>query len=199
MLIHKRISRFIFALLLFIFNRVDGYSQTHDIIQLSGIVTNAQTMFPIAYATVAVPSQYRGVSASADGFFSIVVKRSDTLQFSAIGYKSKFYIVPDSGEDKIESIAVMLVTDTLTLDPFVIYPWPSREDFREAFLAYKEIQQYQMGPIPGIKSLSQIDTVPKAPTLIKNPISFFYDEVVKPIQWSKKKKDMVGKLPDWDD
>ena len=54
-----------------------------------------------------------------------------------------------------------------------------------------------MGPIPGIKRPDQIDTVPKAPTLIKNPISFIYEEVVKPIQWSKKKKHMVDELPVW--
>jgi hypothetical protein len=51
----------------------------------------------------------------------------------------------------------------------------------------------------GIKSPSQIDTVPKAPSPIMNPISFFYEEVVKPIQWSKKKKNMVDKLPEWGD
>jgi hypothetical protein len=64
-------------------------------------------------------------------------------------------------------------------------------------LAYKAIQEYTMGPIPGIKRPDQIDTVPKAPTLIKNPISFIYEEVVKPIQWSKKKKHMVDELPVW--
>ncbi len=199
MIIHNGFLSKFTTLFLCVFIAISCRAQQTDIIQLSGIVTNQQTMFPIAYATVSVPSEFRGVNASADGFFSIVVNRSDTLQFSAIGYKSKFYIVPDTGEDKIESIAVLLAVDTLTLDPFVIYPWPSKEDFREAFLAYQDIQQYQMGPIPGIKSPFQIDTVPKAPSPIMNPISFIYEEVVKPIQWSKKKKNMVDKLPEWDD
>lgn len=192
------VSKFTTLLLLTLIT-VYGNAQQPDIIQLSGIVTSQQTMFPIAYATVSVPSAFREVNATADGFFSIVVKRSDTLQFSAIGYKPKFYVVPDTGDDKIESIAVLLAIDTLTLDPFVIYPWPSPEDFREAFLAYQEVQQYQMGPILGIKSPTEIDTVPKAPSPIMNPISFFYEEVVKPIQWSKKKKNMVDKLPEWGD
>ncbi|MBK9457476.1 MAG: carboxypeptidase-like regulatory domain-containing protein [Bacteroidetes bacterium] len=194
---HNRISITLLILLITIGFQTVSLAQNEEIIQLSGIVTDAQTKFPVPYATVVVPSDYRGVNASEDGFFSIVVKRSDTLQFSAIGYKPKLFIVPDSGEDNIESIAVKLQSDTLSLDPFVIYPWPSKEDFRESFLAYKAIQEYTMGPIPGIKRPDQIDTVPKAPTLIKNPISFIYEEVVKPIQWSKKKKHMVDELPVW--
>ena len=169
-----------------------------ELIQLSGIVTDAETMFPLSYATVSVPNEMRGVNASVEGFFSIVVKRSDTLQFSAIGYKPKLYVVPDSGTDVIESIAVKLESDTLTLEQFVIYPWPSKEDFREAFLAYQETQQYVVGPLPGLRRPWEIDTVPQAPSPIMNPISFFYDEVVKPIQWKKKKRSMEDKLPEWE-
>jgi hypothetical protein len=126
-----------------------------------------------------------------------VVKPSDTLQFSALGFKPKTYVVPDSLPDELVSIAVSLMRDTLELDPFIVYPWPSQEDFREAFLAYQETQPYVMQPIPGIRGKEFIDTVPKPPSPIKNPISFLYEEVVKPIQWRKPKRDMVDELPEW--
>lgn len=172
-------------------------AQQPTYIQLSGIITNAQTTRPVAYATVTVPSGERGVYASAEGFFTIVVEPRDTLQFSALGYKPKLFVVPDSVPDPLVSIAVALTRDTLTLDPFVIYPWPSPEEFREAFLAYKEVQQYTMQPIPGIRSKADIDTIPKPPSPIWNPISFIYEEVVKPIQWKKPKRDKVDELPEW--
>jgi hypothetical protein len=198
MLSHRRIWSILFVFFCFTSKQLFAQVKPPEIIQLSGIITDASTMFPIAYSTVVVPSDYRGVNASADGFFSIVVKRGDTLQFSALGYKPKLYVVPDSGTDNIESIAVKLENDTLLLEEFVVYPWPSKDEFREAFLAYQANQEYTIGPLPGLRRPWEIDTVPKAPNPIMNPISFIYDEVVKPIQWKKKKRDMVDKLPVWE-
>lgn len=184
-----------FVLSLFLFSATQAQVQPY--IQLSGIITDNQSGMATPYASVTVPSEMRGVSASEIGFFTIVVKPSDTLQFSALGYKPKTYVVPDSVTNDLVSIAVSLSRDTLELDPFVVYPWPSPEDFREAFLAYQEVQPYQMQPIPGIRGKEFIDTVPKPPSPIKNPISFLYEEVVKPIQWRKPKRDMVDDLPEW--
>lgn len=188
------------AVLMFmvVFQGKRAQAQQDGLIQLSGIILNQQTRELIPYASVTIPADKRGTTASADGFFTIVVGMGDSLQFSALGYKPKMYVVPDSGMDALSSIAVQLTRDTLTLDPFVVYPWPSPEDFREAFLAYKEVQQYTMGPIPGIRSKAEIDTVPKPPSPIWNPISFFYEEVVKPIQWKRPKPHKVSELPTWE-
>ncbi len=173
------------------------FGQTHSYYQLSGIVINQHTKYSIGYASVTVPADKRGANATEEGFFTIVVAPNDTLQFSAVGYKPKLYVVPDTLQDQLISIAVELTRDTLTLDAFVVYPWPSREEFREAFLAYKDVQPYTIGPIPGIRSKADIDTVPKPPSPIKNPISFLYEEVVKPIQWKRPKRDRVDELPEW--
>jgi len=173
------------------------HGEAQQYAQLSGIITDNSTGYAVPYASVTVPDDIRGVSASEIGFFTIVVKPLDTLQFSALGYKPKLYVVPDTMHDDLVSIAVSLQRDTIELDSFVVYPWPSREDFREAFLAYQETQPYVMQPIPGIRGKELIDTVPKPPSPIMNPISFFYDEVVKPIQWRKPKRHMVDELPEW--
>lgn len=189
--------RFLTLLALMHLSWISLHAQQQELIQLSGIILNQQTRERIPYASVTIPADKRGTTASADGFFTIVVNNGDSLQFSALGYKPKMYIVPDSGMDALSSIAVQLTRDTLTLDPFVIYPWPSPDEFREAFLAYKEVQQYTVGPLPGIRGKAEIDTVPKAPSPIWNPISFFYEEVVKPIQWKRPKPHKVSELPEW--
>lgn len=196
MSLHTRTSRFLIPVLLICFSHYSVSAQ-NNLIQLSGIITDEKTNIPVSYATVIVENEYRGVNASMDGFFSIVVAKKDTIQFSALGYKPKYYIVPDTGSDKIASIAVFLNKDTITLDVVEIYPWPSPEDFRDAFLAYQENRQYTVGPIPGLKSPGEIDTVPKPPSPIMNPISFFYEEVIKPIQWQKRKRNMPAQLPEW--
>lgn len=170
-----------------------------NLLQLSGIVSDANTKFPVAYASVIIAGQYRGVYTSQDGFFSCVVAENDTVQFSATGYTGKLYVVPENLGDDIYSIAVLMYRDTLELEAVEIYPWPGREEFRDAFLAYKEVQEYQMGPIPGIQGRDQIDTVPKPPVIYKNPISVLYEEVIVPMQWKKKKKDKAKELPKWTD
>jgi hypothetical protein len=174
-------------------------SAQQHLFQLSGIVSDVDTKFPVAYANIEVVGEYRGVYTSQDGFFSCVVSENDTVQFSATGYKTKMYVVPQNMDDNIFSIAVLMYQDTLELEAVEIYPWPSKEEFRDAFLAYKEVQDYKIGPIPGIKGRDQIDTVPKPPVIYKNPISVLYEEVIVPIQWKKKKKDKAKELPKWND
>ncbi len=196
MSLHIRKYRFLISLLSICLTCYSTTAQ-NSLIQLSGIITDEQTNIPVSYATVLVENELRGVNASMEGFFSIVVARTDTIQFSALGYKPKYYVVPDTGTDNIASIAVFLKKDTITLDLVEIYPWPSPEDFRDAFLAYQENRQYTVAPIPGLKSPAEIDTVPKPPSPIMNPISFFYEEVIKPIQWQKRKRNMPAKLPEW--
>lgn len=196
MSLHTRKFRFLVPLLLSCYSFFTASAQ-NNLIQLSGIITDERSNLPVSYATVIVESEYRGVNATMEGFFSIVVARNDTIQFSALGYKPKYYVVPDTGSDNIASIAVFLKKDTITLDVVEIYPWPSPEDFRDAFLAYQENRQYTVGPIPGLKSPGEIDTVPKPPSPIMNPISFFYEEVIKPIQWQKRKRNMPAQLPEW--
>jgi hypothetical protein len=191
----KKIEFFI-PFLFFAFSHNILYSQ-NKLVQLSGIISDETTKYPVAYAVVILPGTPWGTNASREGFFSIVVSRADTVKFTALGYKPKYYIVPDTGLDNIESIAVFLNQDTLTLDPVEIYPWPNPEDFREAFLAYQENQQYIVGDIPGIKSRDEIDTIPRAPSPILNPISFLYEEIVKPIEWNRRKRHMPEKLPEW--
>ncbi len=188
--------QFLLPFILFCFS-FSKLSAQNNLIQLSGIITDEQTNMPIPYAAIIDQNDFRGVNASMEGFFSIVVAKTDTLQFSALGFKSKYYVVPDTGSDKITSIAVLLNKDTITLEGVTIYPWPSPEDFRDAFLAYQENMEYRMEPIPGLKSPWQIDTVPKDPNPIMNPISFIYETIVKPIEWKKVKKSMPAQLPVW--
>jgi hypothetical protein len=167
-----------------------------NLIQLSGIVQEARTGYPLSYATVQVMHTYRGTVASANGFFSIVVAPNDSIRFSSVGYESKTFVVPDSIHDIITSIGVFLSIDTMLLDVVEVYPWPAREDFSDAFLALQLADaRLTMGPLPGIKTV--VDTVPQAPT-IWNPISLLYEEIFKPIEWNRVKRRKSTELPKWE-
>lgn len=115
----------------------DSLSVDSTLIQLSGVVVANDNLEPMPYTTVFDRSQRRGVIADYYGYFSMVVLPGDTLYFSYYGYKTSSFIVPDSLNEDRYSIIHMLEKDTLNLPAVVVYPWPSREDFAQAFLDMK--------------------------------------------------------------
>ncbi|MDA9881493.1 carboxypeptidase-like regulatory domain-containing protein [Crocinitomicaceae bacterium] len=105
-----------------------------NLIQLSGVVIDEESLDPMPYTTVFDRSIRRGVIADFYGFFSTPVYPGDTLYFSYFGYKTSTYVVPDTLTDNRYSIIHMLHKDTLNIPEVVVYPWPSREDFARAFV-----------------------------------------------------------------
>ncbi len=105
-----------------------------NLIQLSGVVINDQTLDPMPYTTVYDKTLRHGVIADYYGYFSSVVLPGDTLIFSYYGYQTSTFIVPDTLTERRYSIIHMLQRDTLNLPEIVVYPWPSREDFARAFI-----------------------------------------------------------------
>ena len=70
-----------------------------------------------------------------DGFFSVVAMPGDTLFFQHIGFKLQKFWVADTLEGDEFLSRVVLEWDTELLDPVIVYPWPSKENFKEEFLA----------------------------------------------------------------
>jgi hypothetical protein len=78
-----------------------------------------------------------------DGFFSLVVMPGDTVLFQHIGFKLTRFWVPDTLEGDNFLARIILEWDTEVLDPVIVYPWPSKENFKEEFLAM-EIQTTEL-------------------------------------------------------
>jgi hypothetical protein len=108
-----------------------------NLVQFSGMIVTDQKNepLPIPYAHIGVENTRRGTYADRNGFFSLVVQKGETLLFSAIGFKTAHYKVPVDLTDNRYSIFQILYIDTLSLPETVIYPWPSRENFKLEFLA----------------------------------------------------------------
>jgi hypothetical protein len=116
------------------FAESQSFSDTARLIQLSGVVVAEEDLTQIPYATVYDRTIRRGVISDYYGFFSKVVFPGDTLIFSAYGYKTSTYVVPDSLIDDRYSIIHMMHKDTLNLPEVTVYPWPSKEDFARYFV-----------------------------------------------------------------
>lgn len=111
----------------------------HDsvLIQLSGVVVSNDSLSQLSYATVYNKTSRRGVIADFYGFFSMVVIPKDTILFSYFGYKTSFFIVPDTLTENRYSIIHMMFEDGEKLPEITVYPWPSKEDFARAFVEMK--------------------------------------------------------------
>lgn len=117
---------------------VQGQRIPRRVIQLSGLVVTGDSLAPVPYTTVWVKNTRRGTITDFYGFFSIAVYERDTLRFSSVGFKEVLFVVPDTMSQPRYSAIQVMSRDTIYLTETVIYPWPTREQFRHAFI-YAEI------------------------------------------------------------
>lgn len=112
-----------------------GQHKPEHLVQLSGLVITEDSTTPIPYANIYVLNTYRGTVSTAEGFFSIVIRQNDIIEISAMGFKKRRVILPESFDgDKFYTLVAM-EKDTIVFREAMIYPWPSRERFKEQFLA----------------------------------------------------------------
>lgn len=110
------------------------YSSQSKVIQFSGVVVNGADSKPLPFSTVMILNHHRGTVADASGFFSFVAVVGDTVEFSTVGFSPRRLIIPDTIRHDAYSIVMPLEQDTIMLMETVIYPWPTKEKFREAFI-----------------------------------------------------------------
>lgn len=106
----------------------------NHLIQFSGVVVEGDSLRPVPYASIMVKNSYRGTVSDYFGYFSFVAQKGDTMEFSAIGYRDAVYVIPDTLTTNKYSLIQVLATDTVYLRTTEVYPWPSKEQFKQAFL-----------------------------------------------------------------
>lgn len=115
-----------------------AFSQPGDnrrLVQFSGVIVTGDSLEPVPFTSIFTRGSYRGTISDVYGYFSLVAQAGDTIEFAAVGFKRGNYIIPDSLHDSKYSMIHVLYPDTVLLRPLEVYPWPSKEQFREAFLA----------------------------------------------------------------
>lgn len=107
----------------------------HDLVQFSGVVVEGDSLRPIPYTSIIVQNSHRGTVSDFFGYFSFVAQEGDTIEFSAIGFNDAFFIIPDTLTNNKYSLIQVLKADTVSLALTEVYPWPTKEQFKKAFLA----------------------------------------------------------------
>jgi hypothetical protein len=112
-------------------------SKTDDgaLIQFSGVVLDQDSLTTIPFVSVVIKGTKRATVTDIYGFFSMVIHPGDELVFSSMTHKSRTYKVADTLRQKYYYAIQVLTKDTVELPVIDVYPWPSKEDFKRAFLA----------------------------------------------------------------
>lgn len=105
------------------------------LIQFSGMVLDQDSLTPIPFVSIVIKGTDRGTVSLVNGFFSLIIKPGDELEFLSITHKTRTYKVADTIRDKYYYAIQVLTKDTVELPMVEIYAWPSKEDFKRAFLA----------------------------------------------------------------
>lgn len=129
------VNRFLVLFILFLNFSVQAQVTDEDLIQFSGVVVSIDSLSPVPFATILVKNTNRGTTSDYYGYFSFVAKPGDTIVFSSVGFKKSYFMVSDSLAGNRYSLIQSMLKDTVELDMVNIYPWPSADDFKEAFLA----------------------------------------------------------------
>ncbi len=104
------------------------------LIQFSGVVVSGDSLQPIPFVNIMIKNTYHGTVSDYYGYFSFVAQENDVIEFSALGYKKNTFVIPDSLIEARYSLIQMLNGDTILLSTAVIYPWPTKEQFKQAFI-----------------------------------------------------------------
>jgi hypothetical protein len=112
-----------------------GQTDDSDLIQFSGVVISSDSLNPVPYANVLIEHTRRGTMTDLYGYFSFVAQKGDSILFSAIGYEKAHFVIPDTLTSNRYPLIQILQVDTILLRETVVYPWPTREQFKQAFLA----------------------------------------------------------------
>jgi hypothetical protein len=112
----------------------DASKNGTNLIQFSGIVVEGVDLRPVPYTSIIVRNTHRGTISDFYGYFSFVAKENDTIEFSAIGFSPAQYVIPDTLTSNTYSLIQVLLKDTVYLRLTEIFPWPSKEQFKQAFL-----------------------------------------------------------------
>lgn len=127
-------------------------TKEQELIQFTGMVLDGsdQELYPIPYTNIYIKDKGRGTYSDFKGFFSIVVEKGDHVVFSAIGYRSVEITIPDTLSDNRYSLVQLMSQDTVNLPTTIVFPWPSRENFKLEFLALDVSSEMQQRAIENL-------------------------------------------------
>lgn len=143
-------TKYLLTLLLAMFSFALWAQEQSDIVEVYGLVMTKNDNNRYAYVpfvTVAVKGTTRGTYANYEGMYSIVVKKGQTLTFSAVGFEDREIVVPENISGMYHSLTVEMVPAEINIDEVTVFPWPDRDNLAAEFLAMQPNRAGQLEAI----------------------------------------------------
>jgi hypothetical protein len=109
-------------------------TEEEKLIQFSGVIRNLKYE---AVPNVHIINIHKrtGTTSNRKGMFSFIVNPSDSILFTAVGYKNTLVVIPEKNKkDKHYPRDVYMLNDTIKIAEVKVFPWKSYEEFKVAFI-----------------------------------------------------------------
>ena len=113
--------------------KTDKDGNPEKYIQISGVVLD-DSLQPLPFVSIMIKDTRHGSVSDFYGFFTLVARPGDEIQFFSVNHKSKSYNLSDSLTGRHYSIIQILTKDTFNLPEVTVYSFPSKEQFKRAIL-----------------------------------------------------------------
>lgn len=135
-------NRIIYPLLLLVClstSLLKAQSVDNNLVQISGVVLTSDSLDKVSFANIIAKNSRHGTISDYFGYFSFVAEKGDTIQFSALGFKKAYFVIPDSLSSNKYSLIKIMEPEIYELEGHTIYDtyFPSRDQFKNAFLNLK--------------------------------------------------------------
>ena len=119
-----------------VFAQSEGKS--NKLVQLSGIITDADSNIVVPYVTITnLSNKNQKYAANYQGYYSFIVNPGDTILYSAVGFTSKTLVLPTEIAEHKYTAMVKLKSEIMYLQTVRVYPWATVEEFTKDFLTMK--------------------------------------------------------------
>ena len=133
--LHKSALLFLLGIV-FLSLETTAQDQTErKVIQLSGIILNADSTDAVPGVNIYVPKKGRGTASGRFGYFSMPVLEGDSIVFTFIGLKKQTFKVPEKVENDRISLILTMEVDEIALAEIEVMPYPTEEEFKQAIIA----------------------------------------------------------------
>ncbi len=122
------------SFILLLSNLINAQDLNSNLVQFSGVVVSADSLKPIPFCDITIVNADRGTTSDINGYFSFVALKKDIIEFTAMGFSSTRFVISDTITRNRYSLIQALTEDTILLAEALIYPWPSVEQFKQAFI-----------------------------------------------------------------
>ncbi|MGB1247473.1 MAG: carboxypeptidase-like regulatory domain-containing protein [Chitinophagales bacterium] len=158
------------------------FAQQDSLILLNGKVVNGSE--PLYNVHILNISRITGTVTDYEGNFKLWVTPSDTINFSALGFKDVNYMIADTVSTEQFRVLVNMIADTILIKETVVMPWPANRVILKQAMLDQEKEDERVGAFAGFR---ENDAPPEEPEAkIYNPISFLYNAFNKKARQLKK-------------